>query len=89
MPTADLKWTKRASDLDGAGFAKFQTELAKYNGRQLNPAFPSADWRDDIAAEAKVAMRKSNMSKPFAKRSRRWSRTSPMTSMASSHGMRI
>jgi hypothetical protein len=56
MPTADLKWTKRASDLDGAGFAKFQTELAKYNGRQLNPAFPSADWRDDIAAEAKVAI---------------------------------
>ena len=56
MPTADMKWTKKASDFEGPSFATFQTELAKYNGRQLNPALPSANWRDDIAAEAKVAL---------------------------------
>lgn len=56
MTTNDLSWTENASHLDRPGFEAFHTELAKYNAKQLNPAFPTPSWRDDLEAEGKVAL---------------------------------
>ena len=44
----DLSWTGSAAELTGPGFERFQTELSKYNGRQLNPAVPHDAWREEL-----------------------------------------
>ena len=41
MATNDLSWTDAAHELEGQGFERFHIELAKYNARQLMPAFPT------------------------------------------------
>jgi hypothetical protein len=46
--THDLSWTETAAELEGPAFDRFQTELAKYNGRQLRPAFPADAWREEL-----------------------------------------
>jgi hypothetical protein len=50
----DLSWTEIAAELEGPAFDRFQTELAKYNGRQLRPAFPSDAWREELDEYARV-----------------------------------
>src|SRR5262249_48073723 len=50
----DLSWTETAAELQGPRFERFQTELAKYNGRQLQPAFPAEPWREELDNYAKV-----------------------------------
>jgi hypothetical protein len=50
----DLSWTETATELQGPAFERFQTELAKYNGRQLQPAFPGDAWREELDTYAKV-----------------------------------
>ena len=41
MAINDFSWTETAGEIDGPKFERFQTELAKYNSRQLQPAFPT------------------------------------------------
>jgi Iron-containing redox enzyme len=50
----DYSWTEFAGELDGPGFERFQTELTKYNSRQLKPAFPTGAWRDEVDEYARV-----------------------------------
>jgi hypothetical protein len=50
----DLSWTETAAELQGSLFERFQIELAKYNGRQLQPAFPDNVWREELDDHAKV-----------------------------------
>jgi Iron-containing redox enzyme len=50
----DLSWTETAAELQGPAFERFQIELAKYNGRQLRPAFPTDAWRDELDEYATV-----------------------------------
>ena len=54
MKSPDLEWIGFASHLKGAGFARFQRELTKFNHRRLEPALPRAKWREDIDAEARA-----------------------------------
>ena len=54
MATLDLSWREDAAALHGPAFARFQTELAKYNGRQLEPRFPDENWRQEIDDYAQV-----------------------------------
>jgi len=56
MTTTDLRWTETACHINGPGFEAFHTELAKYNAKQLNPAFPTASWRDDLETEGQVTL---------------------------------
>ena len=44
----DLSCTKSAAELSGPGFERFQTELSKYNGHQLDPAVPHDAWREEL-----------------------------------------
>jgi hypothetical protein len=44
----DLLWTEAAAELQGPAFDRFQIELAKYNGQQLRPGFPSNTWREEL-----------------------------------------
>src|SRR5262245_40146240 len=46
--THDLLWTETAAELQGPAFDRFQIELAKYNGQQLRPGFPSDAWRSEL-----------------------------------------
>ena len=55
MATHDLSWTADAAALDGPAFVRFQTELAKYNGLQLEPGFPNESWRKQIDDYAQVS----------------------------------
>ena len=55
MATNDLSWTDAAHELEGQGFERFHIELARYNARQLMPAFPSDTWRDEVEEFAQVA----------------------------------
>ncbi len=48
MAPSDLSWTANAGQLEGGGFDRFQVELAKFNGRQLEPSFPNEAWREDL-----------------------------------------
>ena len=48
MSTNDLSWTKFPKELRGPTFDLFQRELAKYNARQLMPAFSNEDWREKV-----------------------------------------
>jgi hypothetical protein len=50
----DYSWTEYAGELEGPRFQRFQTELAKYNSRQLRPAFPTRAWRDEVDEYGKV-----------------------------------
>ena len=54
MTTQDLSWTADAAALHGPAFVRFQTELAKYNGVQLEPRFPEETWREEIDDYARV-----------------------------------
>ena len=54
MTTQDFSWTAGAEALQGDSFARFQTELAKYNGGQLEPRFPDETWRDELDDYARV-----------------------------------
>jgi heme oxygenase-like protein len=54
MALSDLSWTANAGQLEGPGFDRFQVELAKYNGRQLEPGFPNEAWRKDLDDYAQV-----------------------------------
>ena len=55
MATTDLSWTDAANELEGQGFERFHIELAKYNARQLMPAFPTDAWRDEVDEFAQVS----------------------------------
>lgn len=54
MTTNDLSWTKHADALDGPDFVRFHNELAKYNGAQIEPGFPSPAWREELEGLARV-----------------------------------
>ena len=54
MASSDLSWTVNAGKLEGPGFERFQVELAKYNGRQLEPGFPTNSWREDLEEYGQV-----------------------------------
>jgi hypothetical protein len=55
VATNDLSWTAAANELEGQGFERFHIELAKYNARQLMPAFPTDAWRDEVDEFAQVS----------------------------------
>jgi hypothetical protein len=55
VATNDLSWTEAAEELAGLGFERFHTELAKYNARQLMPAFPTGAWHDELDEFARVS----------------------------------
>ncbi len=50
----DLSWTENGGELQGPAFDRFHIELAKYNGRQLQPDFPNEAWREELDEYAKV-----------------------------------
>jgi hypothetical protein len=50
----DLSWTENAGELQGPAFDHFHIELAKYNGRQLQPGFPNETWREELDEYARV-----------------------------------
>jgi hypothetical protein len=54
MASSDLSWIVNADKLAGPGFEHFQVELAKYNGRQLEPGFPTEAWREDLEDYGRV-----------------------------------
>ncbi len=54
MTPHDLSWTETTADLQGPAFERFQLKLAKYNSRQLRPAFPTDAWRDELDEYATV-----------------------------------
>src|SRR5437016_8933386 len=54
MAPDDLEWLQFASRLEGAGFAIFQRELTRFNRRELEPALPHSQWREDIEAQCMV-----------------------------------
>ena len=54
MTQTDIAWIKFASQLDGTGFALFQRGLTGFNRRRLEPALPSAAWRDELGAHGRV-----------------------------------
>jgi hypothetical protein len=53
--THDLSWTVDATALHGPAFVRFQAELAKYNGPQLEPHLPGENWREEIDDYAQVS----------------------------------
>jgi hypothetical protein len=50
----DLSWSENAGELQGPAFGRFHIELAKYNGRQLQPGFPNETWREELDEYARV-----------------------------------
>jgi hypothetical protein len=54
MHAPRLEWTTFASQLDGAGFARFQRELTKFNRRRLEPSLPESGWRGDVGEQCHV-----------------------------------
>ncbi|MGK2922188.1 MAG: iron-containing redox enzyme family protein [Methyloceanibacter sp.] len=54
MTPTDLSWTEHADALDGSDFVRFHTELAKYNGAQIEPGFPSRTWREELEGLARA-----------------------------------
>jgi hypothetical protein len=54
MAVGDLSWTSGATSLEGPSFESFQVQLAKYNGRQLQPTFPVDTWREELDAHARI-----------------------------------
>jgi hypothetical protein len=49
-----LSWTDGAKALAGPKFDYFQNKLAKYNARQLQPAYPAPDWQGEVDEFATV-----------------------------------
>jgi hypothetical protein len=43
-----FEWTSYAWELEGPGFAKFQTALAVFNARALEPGLSDRDWRAEL-----------------------------------------
>ena len=56
MAIKDFSWTEAAGDIEGPRFERFQSELAKYNSRQLQPAFPTRAWRDELDEYGRVSL---------------------------------
>ena len=56
MAIDDFSWTETAVEIEGPRFERFQTELAKYNSRQLQPAFPTRAWRDELDEYGRVSL---------------------------------
>jgi hypothetical protein len=56
VPIDDFSWTETAVEIEGPRFERFQTELAKYNSRQLQPAFPTRAWRDELDEYGRVSL---------------------------------
>lgn len=54
MKNRSLEWTKLAAERAGPGFARFQTELTKFNARRLTPSLPEAASGEDLDAECQV-----------------------------------
>jgi hypothetical protein len=54
--TEDFSWTASASALSGPGFERFQTELCKYNGRQLRPGIPHDAWREELDVYTRILL---------------------------------
>ena len=54
MHAPRFEWTTFASQLDGAGFARFQRELTKFNRRRLEPSLPEPGWRGDVGEQCRV-----------------------------------
>ena len=48
-------WTECPDELQGPKFEHFHRELAKYNGRQLEPRLPDETWRENLDEFAHVA----------------------------------
>ena len=55
MMREHLDWTSAAAQLEGPGFARFQRELTKFNGRRFQPVLSSPTWREELVDEAFVA----------------------------------
>ncbi|MGZ8417157.1 MAG: iron-containing redox enzyme family protein, partial [Methyloceanibacter sp.] len=55
MTSNSLAWTADAAALQGPAFERFQVELARYNGRELEPRFPDETWREELDDHAQVA----------------------------------
>ena len=55
MTSQKFAWTRFASDLDGADFARFHSALTAYNGRRFTPALPQDGQEDDLDAEFAAA----------------------------------
>jgi hypothetical protein len=55
-----LSWTAAAAALEGPEFDRFQTKLAKYNARQLQPGYPAPDWRTEADEYAAVLRAEGN-----------------------------
>lgn len=55
MTSNSLAWTADAAALQGPAFERFQVELARYNGRELEPHFPDETWREELDDHAQVA----------------------------------
>src|SRR5690242_16330667 len=51
----EIEWTRWAQDLTGARFARFQTELTKYNAERLQPTLPDDAPADELERQASVA----------------------------------
>ncbi|HET9395076.1 MAG TPA: hypothetical protein VFO36_03390 [Nitrospiraceae bacterium] len=88
MATLDLSWREDAAALHGPAFARFQTELAKYNGRQLEPRFPDENWRQEIDDYAQVIRAEGEYLEAVRSENARCWRTSQAKSMASLIGSR-
>ena len=74
MTETGMDWVSHASQLDGPGFAKFQTALTDYNSVRLQPGLPDGDWRDELARQAKIAAAEVEFLEAARRRSRRWPR---------------
>jgi hypothetical protein len=55
MNVAHVEWTRWASELRGPNFAKFQSELSRYNAERFLPGFPEDAPSDELARQALVA----------------------------------
>ena len=88
MATNDLSWTAAANELEGQGFERFHIELAKYNARQLMPAFPTDTWRDEVDEFAQVSWAEGEYIETVRREiSRSW-RACPLVWMTSLIGLR-
>jgi Iron-containing redox enzyme len=54
MHAPRLDWTTFASQLDGAGFARFQRGLTRFNRCRLEPSLPEPAWRGDVGEQCRV-----------------------------------
>ena len=78
MASSDLSWIVNADELAGQGFERFQVELAKYNGRQLEPGFPTEAWREDLEDYARVKRAEGEYIEAVRARSARFGCRHPM-----------